>query len=234
MFNTALIFRIFRFISLRLFFVLSFFVYSTTYAETLIGEAKYKDKTLYAETHEVVYLKNMLKSINTEYFDTKDVKIGFRQLDFPENHYMPNLVFKDEPHNDTYSLTINGLKGTLKSLIDETPRTMEFKIEDNMVITDSITKYIHDNFGFLMSEQRVVKCLIPTAHKFIDIVIKSEKSLNKEEAVFSIRPKSSLIRLFTSKTLIVYNIQSKQLKKYVGPSNLKNKDKILNVDISYE
>lgn len=236
MLNTVIIFNSLRFVFIRALFLICFIaIYITANAETLIGEAKHKNKTIYSENHEIVYLKNMLKSINSDYIDTKDVKIGFRQIDFPENHYMPNLVFKDELHNDTYSLTIDGLKGTLKSFIDGHEKTTEFNIEDDMVVTDSISKYIYDNFSLVMTEPKILKCLIPKSHRFVDIILKSEKSKNKDEAVFSLKPKSTFLSFFTSKTLIVYNIQNKQLKKYIGPSNLKDsKGKILKVEIDYE
>ncbi len=219
---------------LKTLFIFAIFLPSfQIFAEQLFGEARSKGVLLYTEKHDVIEFKGMIKKINSDYFKD-DKKIGFRQIDFPENHYVPNLVFKDEKFNDTYSVTVNGLRGVLKSYIDKIEKTTEFTILDNMVVTDSISKYIYDNYNALMTETRVLKCLLPRSHRFIDLVVKKEKSKNGDETTFSIQPKSSILKLFTTKSYIVYDNKTKLWKKYIGFSNLKNKKgKIVLVEIKY-
>lgn len=219
-----------RFFLFHFLFLLSYFAS----AETLVGEAKYKGQLEYTEFHEITYFKNMIQKIDSNYLNL-DKKIAFRQIEFPENHYIPNLVFKDELSTDTYSVTVNGLKAVLKTFIGGKEKTTNFDVEDHMVLPDSISKYIYDNFSLVMSEPKVLKCLFPSSHRFLDIIVKNEGSKVKDEVVFSIKPKSSIISLFTTKTFIHYNMQTKAWKKYIGPSNLKNsKGKNLQVEIEYQ
>lgn len=174
-----------------------------------------------------------ISKISTEYMSANK-KIGFRQQEFFDTHYVPNIVFKDEVHNETYSITVNGTLGVLRSFFNGTEKTYEFKIKSDQVTTSSLAKFIYDNLDRLMESPSVVKCLIPRSHRFVSLQIKKQK-LEGNLVTFSIQPTSILLKLFSSKTYVTFDQKTKHWKQYIGFSNLKDtKGKISEVKIDYQ
>ncbi len=206
------------------------------FAEIMIGTATSNGKFLYQELHDVSYTdqtQTEIAKIMTDYtFNEK--KIGFRHQEFISGHYIPNLVFKDERPNETYSITVNGLVAVLRTFFKGSEKSMEFKITKDQVTTDSIAKYIYDNFDALLKSSRIVKCLVPRSLSFVALKISKQK-VTDGFVTFSVQPHSILLKLFSSQTLVTFDVKTKYWKQYQGFSNLKDKaGKMPEVQINYQ
>lgn len=191
----------------------------------IIGIAKSKSGMTYTETHKISYSdinKNDILEINTDY-KVGSKPIGFRQQVFSQLHYVPNTVFKDLRHNDTYSITVNGKLGVLKTYFNGVEKTLEFNITKNQVTTASLAKYIYQNFETLLKEPQTVNCLIPKSLLFVKLKIK-KKSSDSKNVTFVVEPSSLVLRWLASKTYITFNLKTKEWVKYVGITNLKDLD----------
>ncbi len=199
------------------------------WADTISGVAKSKSGMSYVEVHNFKYSddsKSVISEINTDYKD-KSGKIGFRQQVFTEPHYIPNTVFKDLKHNDTYSITVNGKLGILKTYFNGKEKTLEFNIKADYVTTASISKFIFENFKELLEKPMNVHCLIPKSLRLVKLRIRKESQKNSPKGnnvTFVVEPSSFLIKWLASKTYITFNMDSKKWVKYRGFSNLKNED----------
>jgi hypothetical protein len=209
---------------------------SLVFAEIMVGTATTNKNIVYQEIHTVSYTNSKnseIAKIATEY-RSKDNKIGYREQEFVSDHFIPNLVFKDETSQETYSITVNGKLAVLRTFFESTEKSMEFKVTKDQVTTASISKYIFENFDKLLDSPQVVKCLIPRSHRFVALKIAKSKVKNGL-VTFSVQPSSLLLKLFASKTFVTFDLKSKYWNQYVGFSNLKNKEgQIAEVQIDYK
>lgn len=206
------------------------------FAEIMVGTATINNNEAYQEIHTVTYkdAKNtQIKKVETQYkFDGK--KIGYREQEFVPDHYIPNLVFKDEISQETYSITVNGQLAVLRTFFDGSEKSMEFKITKDQVTTASISKYIFENFDLLLKAPQVVKCLIPRSRRFVALKI-AKSEVENGLVTFTVQPSSLLLKLFASKTFVTFDMKTKYWNQYIGFSNLKDKQgKIPEVQIDYQ
>lgn len=225
-------------------------------AHTTVGTAFVENKEAYKESHKIEYSNpdsssssnlssksnldpssglgpSKIVKIKTTY-TSKGKKIGHRLQEFTDNHYIPNLVFKDDVNGETYSITVKGKEAVLQTYFDEQIKTKTFKVKIDQVTTASLAKYILDNFDSLLEDSKVVDCLIPRSLRFVSLKITKSK-VNNNSVTFAIQPASMLLKLFFSKTLVTFNKNTKDWVKYEGPSNLKNKqEKLPRVKITYQ
>lgn len=206
------------------------------WAEVIVGTATTNNTPSYQEIHTVIYedSKNTkITKIETKY-KSEGKKIGYRQQEFVQGHYIPNLVFKDETSQETYSITVNGKLAVLRTFFEGTEKSMEFKIAKDQVTTASISKYIFENFDQLLKAPQTVKCLIPRSQRFVALKIAMSK-LENGLVTFTVQPSSLLLKLFASKTFVTFDMKTKYWKQYIGFSNLKDKQgKISEVQIDYQ
>ena len=205
------------------------------YAQTTVGTAFVENKEVYKESHKFKYSdsnSSEIVKINTSY-TSNGKKIGHRVQKFTSDHYIPNLVFKDEVSGETYSITVKGKEAVLQTYFNEKEKTKTFKVQKDQVTTASLTKYILDNFDQLLEAPQVVECLIPRSQRFVSLKI-SKSKVEKDSVTFAIQPASMVLKFFVSKTLVTFNKKTKNWEKYEGPSNLKNKkEEIPRVKITY-
>lgn len=207
----------------------------------LFGTARLKSGAIfYTESHDFDWLKGQLVRTKTTYKNNLGKTIAVLSSDFSKSQYLPDSVFKD--HRDQYEYKLSVDLKNKKILMSHRDSEKEIwtekniSLEDSMMVMQGAIFYIKDHFDELKNQKILtVIFAIPSRLDTAEIVIESEKSVQKEKLLVHIKPKSHFLRILLSETILTFDSDTKRLLEFKGTSNLLDEqDQSQDVVINYK
>ena len=220
-------------------FLICLLIGSSAHSETQVFEAvaKYEGQIAYVERHTVIYDQDTLIKSMTEYVDSEGRPIGTLQSDFTHSIAAPDYIFRDKRHQSMQGLRWNHGQTELFSR-DKGEKKIVKKVlipgKETMIGGEGLIYYIADNLQQIIAKkgedfQFVVPGRLETFNFFIEPV-----AHNSKQAEFEIHMKSWLMKYFSPRLKLIYDLQKKRLKSYEGLSNLRDRNgEMMSVDIQY-
>lgn len=196
--------------------------------EPSTGQAKNKDgKLVYIEKHESRYDENgKLQHLKTEYHEPNGGKFGFFDTKYIEHPFVPEYEFRDDRKFRAELVEIE--KDTVKAKVQfdqsQPKKEKTYKISANMVAGQGLHNYLRTHIDqFVANPQRVdqVEFLVPANETSYTFRIRA-KNISEGKITYRVEADSWLFRLVAPHIEAQYEIASKRLLIYDGPSNLVN------------
>ncbi len=220
-------------------FLIGLFLCLNAHCETQVFEAvaKYEGQIVYVERHTVVYDQSSLIKSMTEYVDPEGKSIATLQSDFTHSLAAPDFVLRDKRHHSLQGLRwING-QTEVFSREKEAKKIVKKVLtpgNQTMIGGEGLIYYIAENLQEIIKKKgESFKYVVPGRLETFDFII-TPIAHNSKQAEFEVRMKSWIMRFFSSRLKLIYDLPKKRLLSYEGLSNLRNSDgEMMSVDIQY-
>lgn len=193
---------------------------------------------LYCEYHFEEYQEDTLQGSVVKYIDTDNQQIAEKQLDYEFSPFAPNVTQKDNRQGELrhlqYSKDGNRFLLEYKKNQEAEKKSVFAEAQTGelpMVADAGFDQFVKGNWQQLIVGQAISFSFLSPIHtRTIDLTIKiaDRKScggiaLDTEQlACFTVKPKSSMLRLFAKPLYLVYNKSSQRIAVFSGVVNLVN------------
>lgn len=209
--------------------------------ENSIGRAtNSRGELVYIEKHASQFSQGQLQRLKTEYFTEDSVKFGSIQSDFTLNEYVPNYSFEDSRHGRQAGVTWHNshVIAYAKKEKDTPKQQKRFAVTKETVAGQGLHNFLRKNIDEFVKKPKLkqkVNFLIPMNQDVYSFRVRvKELKKQNQQIVLRIEAESWLFRLISPYIDVTYDIQTNQLIKYQGPSNLlSQKGQTMNVTIDY-
>ncbi len=200
-----------------------------------------KNKLIYTEKHIETYSKNgALLSLNTKYYDLDEKLFAELNSDFTNYDYLPDHKYEDSRMKRTDGTrSVKGKKQIVAfAKANENSKLKEktFDATDDLISGQGFYAYFYKNFDNLKNIKKAlyIKFLIPMQQAKYSFYIEKHSS-NENSLVFRIKFSNWFIRMLAPYIQLTYDIKTKKLLEFKGPSNVPGEDgEIQNVTIKYD
>lgn len=215
---------------------------NTNNTKLIMGKVYDRENQLvYTEQHTEKYSnEGKLLSINTVYYDPSKKPFAKLNSDFVKNPYAPDYKYEDERMSRYDGIKSIKGKDTIiafaKPNKDKDLKEKEFRISEDLVSGQGLYSYVYANFDKLLNMKKsiYVDFLVPMQQEKYAFILE-QSSKTEEQVVYKIKFRNWLVRLFAPFILVTYDIKTKMLLEYQGPSNVPGKEgEVQNVVIKYE
>ena len=191
---------------------------------------------VYRETHTVTYDGERVLSASTRYLYPDGKVRATLESRFPATPYLPDYTFKDSQGSIEEGVRCCAPDSTLE--VHHQGKTKKLGFSTDWVSGQGFHYFSKDSLEKLAAgEQRLLEFLIPSRLEPFSFRIRSgentDLSKNRVEVVLEVQ--SWILRLFAPKIRATYDLKTRRLVHYLGPSNLLDpKGDVQTVEIQYQ
>lgn len=220
--------------------VLSIFMVTEVYCETQVFEAvaKNEGQLAYYERHTVVYDEHTIIKSLTEYIDPEGKIIGSLRSDYTHSLSAPEFILSDRRNR-----TLQGLHWDQNKMevFSQDTKNKESKKrvmgpqDEVMISGPGLVYFIASNINRIINQNGMdFKYIIPGRLDAFDFKI-TPVSHDDVKAEFEVKIKSWLMRIFSPRLRLIYDLKKKRLISFEGLSNIRNDEgEMMSVDIQYK
>lgn len=190
----------------------------------------------YRELHEVNYDGDRVVSTTTRYLAPDGKVRATLESRFPVSPYLPDYTFKDGQGPIVEGVRCCAPGSTLE--VHHQGKTKKLSFKPDWVSGQGFHFFSQESLEKLAAgEQRLLEFLIPSRLEPFSFRIRSgegtDLARNRVEVVLEVQ--SWILRLFAPKIRASYDLKTRQLVHYLGPSNLLDaKGNVQTVEIVYQ
>lgn len=196
---------------------------------------------VYREKHTSRFFNGQLQNLKTEYFSNEGGAFGSINSNFVKNSFVPNYQFEDNRHGRLAGVKWqkNDVIAFAKGKKRSDRKEKNFVVNKNTVAGQGLHNFIRqhiDDFAKSTKHFKTINFLIPMNQDVYTFRVRT-KEVDKAKGVVKVRieAESWLFRLVAPHIDVIYEIKSRRLLEYKGPSNLlSDNKKQMNVTISYK
>lgn len=217
--------------------LLTLFVVNSAFAESKekrteksIGRAyNEQGRLLYIENHQSTFSGNQLTNLKTSYSKPESKKeFGSINSDFSKNPFVPTYQFKDERFGRYASIKWSDGKiiSTARENSKEKETIKQFDPTKKTVTGQGLHNFLISNISEFQKNPKLkeeIIFLIPMNQDSYSFRIKV-KELKEDTIQFRVEADSWLFRIVAPHIDVTYDLKSKRLLIYEGPSNLLTDD----------
>lgn len=221
-------------------FLFLIFLSAEAYCETQVFEAvaRKEGQIAYYERHTVVYDEDTVIKSLTEYIDPKGKVIGSLRSDYTHSLSAPDFILRDGRNKSFQGL--HWEKGKVEMFSREPAKKQVAKKalnknqSDVLISGPGLNYFVANNLKQIIKQDGLdFKYIIPGRLEAFDFFIKP-LAHNNERAEFEVRIKSWLMRIFSSRLKLIYDVKKKRLISFEGLSNIRDVEgDMMSVDIQY-
>jgi len=211
-------------------------------AKTEISHGKaynQKNQLLYTEKHVTQFDKTKMIKLETTYYDLTKKQFAKLSSDFTERPYLPDYTFSDSRFGREdgvrKSLVDNKITAFARKTKNSDTKTSDFRVTPFLITGQGLHSYMNQNLDMLVKKKQStpIEFLIPMNQKSYKFEI-VKLSVNENQAVFKVKIKSWVLSLFAPYLQVTYELSTKRLLVFEGPSNIvSDEKKSQNVKIIY-
>ncbi len=220
--------------------LLTLFFSFTAYCETQVFEAVAKNEgsLVYYERHTVVYDEETLIKSLTEYIDPDGKVIGSLRSDYTHSLSAPEFILRDGRNQSLQG--IHWQQNKVEMFSRERPgkrvstRALSSDSRDVMISGPGLFYFVAKNMEKIISSDGLsFKYIIPGRLEAFDFLIKP-LAHNDQQAEFEVKIKSWLMRIFSPRLKLIYDVKKRRLLSFEGLSNIRDSEgEMMSVDIQY-
>jgi hypothetical protein len=224
-----------------MFLTTTFFIVQV-WAETEVSYGKAydeKNQLLYTEKHVTQFKESRMVSLKTTYYDLNKKQFAKLSSDFTERPYLPDYIFSDSRFGREdgvrKSTVENKITVFARKTTNSETKTSDFKVKPLLITGQGLHSYMNQNLDMLVKKKdsTPIEFLIPTNQKSYKFEI-VKLLVDKNKAVFKVKIKSWVLSLFAPYLKVTYELSTKRLLVFEGPSNIvSDEKKSQNVKIVY-
>jgi hypothetical protein len=217
--------------------------YSELVKEPSVGLAKNSSgKLLYTEKHTSRYTADgRLQHLRTEYQGDDGKVFGYFDTNYLEHPFVPEYEFRDDRRFRAEKIEVE--QGVVNAKVqfnkNEPEKKKSYKMASNMVAGQGLHNYMRSHIDdFVKNPKRVdsVEFLIPANETSYDFRVRAKK-IENGQITYRVEADSWMFRIVAPHIEATYQIASKRLLIYDGPSNLvspEGKQEKVVISYSYE
>ena len=197
-----------------------------TYAAPLTtvhwGVAKDRSgKVIYTERHTVTEDNGVIKSSETDYFDSsRKEKIGVLSSDYVRSVSMPTYEFRDLRTGYREGLRFeNGKYVVYYKNQNEQEKQKDLKDEQSVFSCQGWHYYLIENLNVIDKKDIALNLVLPSDLDFYNFKIEHASSAG-DQVVANLKLSNWLLSVFAPKLRLVYDKKMKRLVEYQGVSNI--------------
>ena len=200
------------------------------------GEALNDDnKIVYVEKHTLHLKNNTVIKSQTDYFiDQDNEPDAYLKSDFKNSFFVPEYEFADIKLKTKEEIVY--LNGQAWMLSQDQKKEINFNSDEKVpyISGQGFHYFVQENLEQIIKDKIVkAKFILPKRQDIYSFQIKLKNLINNTVHLI-FEPQSWIIRVFAPKMEVVYDVSSKRLIQYKGPSNiLDSEGQIQNVTINY-
>lgn len=170
------------------------------------------------------------------YKETDGSVFAEKLLDYRKSTIAPSFTQTNSRAGETISAstTNNQVMGSYQSMPDKAGIKKTIALTNNTVIDAGFDNFVRKNWATLTQGQEVIfEFYAPSKIDTYNLVIKRQTC--KENLCLSVKPRNWIAKMIVAPLKLQYDINTRQLKKFSGRSNICDADgKYAKVDIYYE
>lgn len=177
-------------------------------------------KLLYNEKHKIYFSKDTLVKSETSYFDPEGKLFATLNSDYTLSLTTPTYIFHDFERKHKEGLRKDRENYVIFS--QDGANTEKIKIlkkKADIFSCQGWHYYILENFNLLEKNKLDFSLVIPEQLDYLNVEL-SQVEKTKDELHLRLSAKNWFLRMFVPKIEIFYDIKSKKLLRYEGPSNI--------------
>ena len=188
----------------------------------------YSDETrknaLYTEYHEVTFKDGKVQKSQTVYRDTLGNKIAEMRADYTRSIKLPTYIFRDFRNKEFEGLKLEGSDYMIfRKKKGELPETKKLEEDTNIFSAQGWHYYLMDHLETIGPEGMVMSLLFPARLDYYELHLQ-KKSESNGQIHFHLEFNSWIMSLFAPSLDLIYDLRTKKLLQYSGPSNILDVD----------
>lgn len=208
--------------------------------ETQVFEAvaKKEGQIAYYEKHTVVYDEDIVIKSLTEYIDPEGRVIGSLRSDFTHSLSAPDFILRDGRNKSFQGLHWEQDKVEMFSRETEKAKVATKALTKNqrdvLISGPGLNYFVANNLKQIIQQDGMdFKYIIPGRLEAFDFNIKP-LAYDSERAEFEVKIKSWLMRIFSPRLKLIFDVKKKRLLSFEGLSNIRDGEgEMMSVDIQY-